>query len=77
MSRKIDRYVSRFADLLLGRRKILSIVFLAMTLGFGYSATNIKLDPGFLKLIPIKHEYMQTMFEYMKDFSGANTRLSM
>ena len=72
---KLDRLVSRFADILLGRRHILSAVFLAMTLFFGYSASHVRLDPGFLKLIPIKHEYMQTMMEYMKDFSGANTLL--
>ncbi|QHS11597.1 MMPL family transporter [Sinimarinibacterium sp. NLF-5-8] len=42
---------------------------------FGWSASHVRLDPGFLKLIPIKHEYMRTMFDYMKDFSGANTIL--
>jgi predicted RND superfamily exporter protein len=72
---RLDRMVSGFADILLGRRKILSVLFMAMTLFFGYSATHVKLDPGFLKLIPIKHEYMRTMMEYMKDFSGANTLL--
>ncbi|MGH8458134.1 MAG: efflux RND transporter permease subunit, partial [Nevskiales bacterium] len=46
-----------------------------MTLFFGWSASHVKLDPGFLKLIPIKHEYMVTMFDYIKDFSGANTLL--
>jgi len=70
-----DRIVARIADFLVGRRKILSIVFAAMTVFFGWSASNVKLDPGFLKLIPIKHEYMITMMDYMKDFSGANTLL--
>ena len=46
-----------------------------MTMFFGWSASNVKLDPGFLKLIPIKHPYMKTMMEYMKDFSDANTLL--
>lgn len=72
---KVNHMVNRIADILLGHRKMLSVVFFAMTVFFGYSATNVKLDPGFLKLIPIKHEYMRTMFEYMKDFSGANTLL--
>ncbi len=72
---RLDRFVKGFADVLMGRRHILSIVFAIMTAFFGWSATNVKLDPGFLKLIPIKHEYMRTMFDYMKDFSGANMLL--
>lgn len=71
----IDRMVGRCADILIGRRHILSVIFAATTVFFGYSATNVRLDPGFLKLLPVKHEYMQTMLAYMKDFSGANTLL--
>ena len=72
---RLDRFVSRCADGLLGRRHLLSVLFGAMTLFFGYSATNLKLDPGFLKLIPIKHPYMKTMFDYLKDFNDANILL--
>jgi len=71
----MERFVHGIADVLIGKRKIFAIVFTVITLLFAGSATRIKLDPGFLKLIPIKHEYMQTMMEYMKDFSGANTLL--
>jgi predicted RND superfamily exporter protein len=71
----LDRFVNRFSDLLLGFRHPLSVLFAAMTLFFGYSASNIKLDPGFLKLIPIEHPYMKTMFEYLKDFNDANMLL--
>jgi uncharacterized protein len=72
---RLDRFVNRFSDLLLAFRHPLSVLFAAMTLFFGYSASNVKLDPGFLKLIPIRHEYMQTMFEYLKDFNDANMLL--
>jgi len=71
----MERFVHGIADVLIGKRKIFAIVFTIITLLFAGSATRIKLDPGFLKLIPIKHEYMRTMMEYMKDFSGANTLL--
>jgi len=71
----INRTVEGISNVLIGRRHLLSVVFAAMTLFFGYSMTNVKLDPGFLKLLPVKHEYMRTMMEYMKDFSGANTLL--
>ena len=72
---RIDSVVARFSDILIGRRGILTVLFTAITLFFGYSATNVRLDPGFLKLIPVKHEYMKTMMEYLQDFSGANTLL--
>lgn len=72
---RIDSMVARFSDVLIGRRGILTVLFTAITLFFGYSASNVRLDPGFLKLIPVKHEYMQTMMEYLQDFSGANTLL--
>ena len=72
---RLDRFVNRFSDLLIGWRHPLSALFAAMTLFFGWSASNIKLDPGFLKLIPIKHEYMKTMFDYLKDFNDANMLL--
>jgi uncharacterized protein len=72
---RLDRMVNKFSDLLIGFRHPLSVLFAAMTLFFGYSASNVKLDPGFLKLIPIEHPYMKTMFEYLKDFNDANMLL--
>ncbi|MDP9139530.1 MAG: efflux RND transporter permease subunit [Pseudomonadota bacterium] len=72
---RMDAFVNRCSELLLGWRKPLSVLFTAATLLFAWSATSIRLDPGFLKLIPIEHPYMQTMMSYMKDFSGANTIL--
>lgn len=70
-----DRLVHRAADALIRWRRPLLLFFVLVTAGFGYSASQVKLDPGFLKLLPVKHEYMQTMLSYMEDFSGANTLL--
>lgn len=67
-----NRIVVAMAKGLIGNRNIFSVIFLAVTIFFGWSATNIELNPGFLKQLPIKHEYMITMLEYMDDFSGAN-----
>jgi len=71
-STRFRRFVDRCADLLIQHRRMLLAIFVAMTIGFGYSATRIQLDPGFLKMIPMKHEYMQNYFKYMSVFSGAN-----
>jgi predicted RND superfamily exporter protein len=71
----VSRMVEGISDVLIGRRHILLAVFAAITLFFGYSGTKVKLDPGFLKLLPVKHEYMRTMMQYMQDFPSANTLL--
>lgn len=71
----LHRCVDGISAFLFGWRHVLSVLFLGMTLFFGWSATRVQLDPGFLKMIPIRHEYMRTMMDYMKDFSGANNLL--
>lgn len=67
--------IERAATGLISHRRRLLVLFALVTAGFAYSASQVKLDPGFLKLLPVKHEYMQTMMGYMDDFSGANTLL--
>ena len=69
------RFVDQAADGLMAWRKPLGFLFLIVTLLFTWSATRVKLDPGFLKLIPVEHPYMRTMMDYLSDFSGANTLL--
>jgi predicted RND superfamily exporter protein len=71
----LDRLVARFSDALIAFRHPLSVLFAALTIFFGWSSTHVKLDPGFLKLIPIQHPYMKTMFDYLKDFNDANQLL--
>jgi uncharacterized protein len=67
--------VDRWGHQLIQYRKQFALLFAGITVLFMASASQVRLDPGFLKLIPVKHEYMQTMMEYMEDFSGANTIL--
>ncbi|HEC28978.1 MAG TPA: RND family transporter [Gammaproteobacteria bacterium] len=53
------------------RLKVL-LFFAISTLLLIYSATHVRLDAGFKKLLPANHEYMQTFFKYRKEFGGAN-----
>lgn len=73
--RPIERVVDRISGFLIGRRHPLALLFALVTAFFAWSATRVALDPGFLKLIPVRHPYMRTMMDYLKDFSGANTIL--
>ncbi|SDS07825.1 efflux RND transporter permease subunit [Pseudomonas oryzae] len=69
---KNAQWVDRCADLLLANRRWLLALFILLTLVFAATATRIRLDPGFYKMIPLQHPYMQTFTEYQKAFPGAN-----
>ncbi len=53
-------------------RKPLLILFILITIVLGYSATHLKVEAGFSKMLPLEHEYMQTFLENQDAFGGAN-----
>ena len=67
--------VQRCAEQLMARRKALLGFFLLLTLALGYSATHVRLDPGFNKQIPVRHAYMLNFLEFSRIFTGANRLL--
>lgn len=64
--------VNRIARVLIRFRKPFGLLFLMMTFLFGYSALQTRFDPGFNKLIPLKHEYMQAFLDHAAKFTGTN-----
>lgn len=54
-------------------RAVVIGLFALATVFLGYQATQIRLDAGFEKNIPLNHEYMQTYMAHRKDFGGANS----
>ena len=69
---KLRDFVETFANFLFGNRKSLLTLFALITVALGWSATQLRVDAGFEKMIPLQHPYMQTFLEYRKDFGGAN-----
>ena len=69
---KINSFISEFEKLVFNNRRILLGFFILATLLMAYSVTNLRIDAGFSKLLPLKHEYMQTYVEHRKEFGGAN-----
>jgi hypothetical protein len=53
-------------------RRVLLAFFLLLTAFLVYSATHLKVDAGFSKMVPLEHEYMRTFTAYQKTFGGAN-----
>lgn len=69
---KTNRIVQFIGSRLFHYRKAFLALFILITVLLGWSATQLKVDAGFEKMIPLKHEYMQTFMEYRKAFGGAN-----
>ena len=64
--------IAALAQWLFGQRAWLLIVFTLLTLLLGLSATQLRVDAGFNKTIPLHHPYMRVFTEYQKSFGGAN-----
>lgn len=64
--------LNRIEALLFDHRKWVLIVFSVFTLCMLVSASRLRVDAGFTKLLPLEHEYMQTFLKYRDEFGGAN-----
>lgn len=64
--------IHRLATILINNRYGIVAIFFLVTLGMLYAMTNLKIETGFKKQLPLKHEYMQTFLKYEKEFGGAN-----
>jgi predicted RND superfamily exporter protein len=63
----------RFAEsLVFGNRMVVLALFALITAAMGFYASQLKVDAGFKKMIPLKHEYMKTFLDYEQNFGGAN-----
>jgi predicted RND superfamily exporter protein len=72
MTMKMQSFVQSLSDLLFGRRKFFLGLFAAITVLLAISASQLRVDAGFAKMIPLEHPYMKTFTEYQKTFGGAN-----
>jgi len=69
---KASELVRGLGNLLFSWRRSFLALFVLITVGLIWSATHLRVDAGFEKMIPLKHEYMQTFTAYQKTFGGAN-----
>jgi hypothetical protein len=59
-------------NLIFGHRRTVIVLFLLLTGFMAYQASHLRIDAGFAKMLPLKHEYMQTYVQYRDEFGGAN-----
>lgn len=69
---KMTSFISGLENLIFSNRRLFLGLFILVTLFMGYSVSNLKIDAGFSKQLPLEHEYMQTYVEHRKEFGGAN-----
>jgi len=62
----------KIATFLINNRYGIVALFLVITIGMMYAMSQLRIETGFKKQLPLKHEYMQTFLQYEKDFGGAN-----
>jgi hypothetical protein len=72
MSPALTRLPEKLAHAVFAYRRTLLAVFAVVTLLLVWSATALKVDAGFSKMIPLEHPYMQTFTEHQAAFGGAN-----
>ncbi len=69
---KTNRIVQALGHLLFLHRKAFLALFVLLTVLLGWSATQLRVDAGFEKMIPLEHPYMKTFIDYRSTFGGAN-----
>jgi len=69
---KRDRITNLLEALVFGKRPLLLGIFLIITILMAISLSQLRIDAGFAKLLPLEHEYMQTYIKHGQEFGGAN-----
>jgi len=62
----------KIATFLINNRYGIVSLFLVITIGMMFAMSQLRIETGFKKQLPLKHEYMQTFLQYEKEFGGAN-----
>ena len=65
-------FTARIERWLFGHRGLVLAAFALLTLVMGWYAAQLRVDAGFFKLVPLKHEYMQTFLKHRDEFGGAD-----
>jgi len=67
-----SRILRVIEPLIYAKRWLSMAVLLVLTVFFGYLASQTRVDAGYLKSIPLEHEYMETFMKYRDELGGAN-----
>ena len=75
MSNKTPKFIKVLQNLIFNHKIIILVMLSILTVVMGYFASQLKVDAGFKKQLPLQHEYMKTFIDYESEFGGANRLL--
>ena len=75
MTNKISPMTQALQNLIFNNKKIILFLLTILTVVMAYFASQLKVDAGFKKQLPLQHEYMKTFMDYESEFGGANRLL--
>lgn len=64
--------MQRIENIVFGLRAVILMALAAFTVVMLYFAVQLRMDAGFLKMLPIGNSFIQTYFQYADDFGGGN-----
>ena len=67
-----EKILDFLVPLIYGKRLLLLLALIGLTVFFGYQTAQVRPDAGFDKSIPLEHPYMEVYKQYEKQFGGAN-----
>ena len=67
----MDKIIKVSELIIFGHRKLVVGLFAVITVVLLFMASQLKLDAGFEKNIPLEHEYMVNYMKHRADFDGA------
>jgi len=67
-----ERLTSWLENLVFRHRPWVIAFFVLTTAFMAWSASQLRVDAGFTKLLPLEHPYMKTFVQHQQEFGGAN-----
>ncbi|HWR95262.1 MAG TPA: MMPL family transporter [Arenimonas sp.] len=68
----MSKFDSFAEHLIFKNRAFVLAFFVLVTAAMAYFGSQLKVDAGFNKQVPLQHEFMRTFTDYQADFGGAN-----
>jgi predicted RND superfamily exporter protein len=75
MNKSNSKTVLFLQSIIFNNKKLILFILTLITVAMLYFASQLKVDAGFKKQLPLQHEYMKTFMDYESEFGGANRLL--
>lgn len=64
--------MQRIENIVFGLRAVILAILAVITIVMFYFAIQLRMDAGFLKMLPVGNSYIETYFKYVDGFGGGN-----